>query len=69
MFTVDIRINGTLTAHIYGLNRRTMGTGDEYSYSLYEPEGSKIKEGMVKHFRNEGILVLVEKILEDYRKE
>lgn len=68
MFTVEIRINGTLINHIYGRNMGSTQDGygpDKYSYEMYMPESRGVKRGEVLHEREDGIQKLVRLILED----
>ena len=79
MFTVEIKINGTLVANITGLNITT-GVDlpiDYYDYEIYEtPSGNRdsgsfklsegsINKGSVAHKRDGGVGELVRKILND----
>ena len=64
MFTVEIRINGTLISHIHGHNEMEVVDGkDRYSFEHYAVESRKVKRGEVWHDRNDGIDALVAKIL------
>lgn len=69
MFSIEIKINGSMIAHIYGHNEGTYNSAGEtqYSYELYEVnKGEKaLKYGGVEHIRNEGIFTLIKKILID----
>ena len=66
MISVEIKINGSLIAHIYGHNEGTYNSKGEtqYSYELYEvAKGDKaLKYGTVDHKRDEGIFQLIKKI-------
>jgi hypothetical protein len=66
MFTIEVKINGSLISHIYG---RNIGDGpdgaSQYAYEYYEPEIRKVVKGEVFHARGEGIRSLVQKILAD----
>lgn len=69
MFTMEVRINGTMICHIYGrninhTNGKYSGDTDKYSYELYQVESKKIRKGTVFHNRSKGILVLLKKIIE-----
>lgn len=65
MFTVEVRINGSLIAHISGHNKEELMDGScAYSYELYEVESKRISTGSVNHSRQDGILPLVAKILD-----
>jgi hypothetical protein len=71
MFTVEIRINGSLINHIYGHNEgpsRTKNGEDAYRYELYEVESRKMTNGTVSHNRGNGINALVVAILTDSAK-
>ena len=65
MFTIEIKINGSLIGHIYGINK---GDGPNkttrYNYEYYEPEIRRLITGSVLHKRENGIRVLIELILE-----
>lgn len=69
MFTVEIKINGSLIAHVYGYNKSVPGPKDSYYYELYSPEKHSLEKGQVTHLRSDGILALVETILHDAQKE
>lgn len=71
MFTIEIRINGTLVAHIYGRNLNKTPHGDfEYGYEYYSPElPSSVIKGIVCHDRGKGINPLITKILDDVSKK
>ncbi len=68
MFTVEIRINGSLISHIYGQNRGMTGELTNYAYEYYEPETRNLKKGTVQHDRDAGITPLITKILNDLEK-
>jgi len=69
MFTMEIRINGTMIAHIYGRNTgETKDGAHEYVYELYETETRGVVNGTVYHKRQEGIKKLVSAILADADK-
>jgi len=67
MFTVEIKINGSLINHIYGHNEgpSSVRGNDAYRYELYEVETRSIRNGNVNHDRKDGINALVAKILQD----
>lgn len=67
MFTVEIKINGSLIGHIYGHNEGDSpdGKGDKYRYEYYEPETREVRNGNVVHRRSDGIRKLVAAILND----
>jgi len=67
MFTIEMRVNGTLIAHVYG---RNVGDGrseglTQYFYELYRAGNRKLITGDVEHKRENGIEALVVKILAD----
>jgi hypothetical protein len=67
MFTVEIRVNGTLIAHVYGRNAgdaRTEGL-TQYFYEMYRTEDRKVITGSVEHMRELGIESLIARILVD----
>jgi hypothetical protein len=67
MFTVEIRINGTLIAHVHGRNAgdaRSDGL-TQYFYELYRTGERKLITGGVEHKREAGIEALIVKILAD----
>ena len=69
MFTVEMRINGTLIVHIYGHNERDVdGYKSEYQYHAYSPEDGEIISGKVIHDRGEGLPYLVSQIIADARE-
>ena len=64
MFTVEIRVNGTLINHIYGRNVRDITPGvSDYHYECYTAESGKVVCGSVHHARKDGINKLVSLIL------
>ena len=80
MFTIELRVNGTLVTHVYGRNvtdeRNERGVGaqdvangaDVYDYELYETESRRVTNGTVTHKRNDGIRALAAKILRDVER-
>ena len=75
MFTIEIKINGSMIGHIYGRNigyTEDCGPNEHmmnYTYEYYEPETREIKSGRVKHERTDGARRLVQLILEDLDDE
>lgn len=73
MFTVEIRINGSLINHIYGHNEGPSSTGkyqeDLYSYELYEVDSRNVRNGQVAHYRPDGINSLLVKILNNAEQQ
>jgi hypothetical protein len=68
MFTVEIKINGTMIGHIYGHNEGDLANGKcKYRYEYYEIEKRKVRNGMVEHARTDGIRQLVAAILNDVK--
>jgi hypothetical protein len=66
MFTVEIKINGSLIGHIYARNVKDVGLDEcEYAYEYYEPESRGLTKGKVRHRRKDGIRPLVGMILGD----
>ena len=65
MFTVEIKINGSLIGHIYGHNEGPTPDGDRYRYEYYETEKRKVVNGEVVHHRADGIRPLIAAILSD----
>jgi len=67
MFTFEIKINGSLIAHIYGHNEgRYNEEGEtEYRYEYYETERPKLTTGTVFHDTEKGIRPLIVEILQD----
>ena len=70
MFTVEIKINGSMIIHIYGHNEsETDSSGrDKYSFEYYEVETKKIQSGTIYHNRGDGICKLIELILTAKKK-
>lgn len=69
MFTVEIKINGSLIGHIYGHNEGDLPNGEsKYRYEYYETESRKVVNGNVTHKRHHGIRQLVNAILTDVDK-
>lgn len=67
MFTVEIKINGALIGHIYGLNQGEQSGMTKYHYEYYEPEQPKLSVGTVLHERDNGIRDLISLILADVK--
>lgn len=69
MFTVEIKINGSMIAHVYGRNYDTLPSGlTKYRYEYYQPENRALRTGFVEHDRSLGIVPLVKSILIDVEK-
>jgi len=68
MFTVEIKINGSLISHIYGHNEGDTANGCKYRYEFYEVETRKVTNGFVVHPRQDGITELIKIILKDAKK-
>lgn len=66
MFSVEIKVNSQLTAHIYGRNIGTKTQGDDYEYEFryYEPETGILTSDIITHKHEYGINALVLKILQ-----
>jgi len=68
MFTIEIKINGSMIGHIYGHNEGLDPDGSEktvYSWEYYRVESRKLQHGTVLHKRDEGIESLICKILKE----
>jgi len=72
MFTVEIRVNGSLVACATGQNTGWATEEGEgvYDYEYYQPSlekkvKSKIKRGQVYHNKSDGIRKLVSAVLKD----
>jgi len=66
MFSIEMKVNGMLIAHIYGRNITHIKArkGDYlYTYELYDADKGTVEKGEVVHTRSKGILALVNKIL------
>ena len=69
MFTIELKINGSMIGHIYGHNEGIApeGKGETlYSWEYYRPQIRELKHGTVLHHRAAGIEALVCKILENF---
>jgi hypothetical protein len=70
MFTVEIRVNTLLVAHVYG---RNLGKHDgktcEYLWEYYELEKGAVIQGIMRQPPGNGIAPLVAKILTKVSKE
>lgn len=84
MFTFEIRVGGTLLAHIYGVNVCDVCGVDDlgkileeelkkhkcsYTYEYYETSTRKVISGTVKHYRGDNIRKLIVLILKDVEKK
>jgi hypothetical protein len=66
MFTVELKINGALVGHVYGVNKGVAANGKtSYVYDYYDVGNRKITKGTVKHKRDDGLNKLIALILED----
>ena len=65
MFTTEIRINGSLFAHVYGRNTGVDAEKSLYTYEYYETESRQVRTGEVRHTYEDGIRKLIILILED----
>jgi len=69
MFTIEVRVNGTLISHVCGRNTGTVpDKGDSYAYELYSPETQEVIRGTTCHHRSDGLNALAGKILTKHRK-
>jgi hypothetical protein len=78
MFTIEIKINGSLIGHIYGRNTTAelycanpekSTVEDYYKYEYYEPETRELIRGDIKHIRADGIRPLIIKILNNVERQ
>ena len=74
MFSVEIKINGSLIQHIYGHNEGLVEGGkrfdtSKYTYDVYDVEDHKLKKGEIIHDRSDGIGKLIGKILIDAERK
>ena len=70
MFTVEIKINGSLIQHIYGHNEGEDADGKtRYTFDLYDVQEQKLIKGEVKHHRHEGIRPLLTQIFKEVENE
>lgn len=67
MFTIEIKINGSMIAHIYGRNQGSTLDGDLYCYEYYEMKERRVVNGEVTHRRELGIRPLITAILNDIK--
>lgn len=67
MFTVEIRINGTMVVHAYGRNtdKRDQDGKTIYDIEFYQPERPQLCKFPVLHDKNDGINKLVEAVLRE----
>ena len=67
MFTVEIKINGTMIQHIYGHNEDELNDKgeDKYTYDMYDVQKHGLSQGVVWHKREGGIKELIIKILKE----
>jgi len=66
MFSVELKINGSMISHIYGKNVKDDGSGYYlYDYEYYQPETRGLKTGSLRHKRDAGLARLVRDILTD----
>jgi len=64
MFTVEIKINGSLIGHIYGQNMGQVPSGKtRYEYDYYDVDRREKTKGELLFQREDGIRALVAAIL------
>jgi hypothetical protein len=79
MFSFEIKVNGKLTAHVYGANKcacvKMQGLCEDfqkhkcnYEYEYYEIGSGELIKGTIGHYRDKGILPLVNLIMKDVEK-
>ena len=70
MMTVEIRINGSMIAHIYARNAGcNNGDMDKYIYEYYRPETNKVVNGIVNYKRDNGACGLTLAIMKDAERK
>ena len=72
MLTTEIKINGSIIAHLYLHNNISINEYGQYEYywEYYEVNRQcTIKSGIIYHDRSEGAAVLVRDILKEITKE
>ncbi len=66
MLSVELKVNGVMVGHIYARNitstEKLVGL-NLYHCEYYRPETRKVSKGKVSHNREDGIEILVGKIL------
>lgn len=70
VFTVELKINGTLVAHLYGVNKGPVVSKETddfgvYHYHYYDVSTGKAINNTIRHRRSEGLRNLVVACLED----
>lgn len=70
MFSVEIKVNGVLAAHVMGENIGNVGDGKEclYNYHLYDTKEACVNSSEIVHDQDDGILTLVKEILKKETK-
>jgi len=69
MFTMEIRVNGTMIGHVYGRNLSTDSSGkSKYKIDYYKPELPKLLTTTLYHKRDDGIEKLVETIMQEVQE-
>ena len=64
MFTVEIKINGSMIAHIYGVNKGELPNGKtRYEYDYYDVEKRHTETAVINFQREDGIRKLIAAIL------
>ena len=69
MFSVEVRINGSMIGHIYGHNEGFTNNSKKYdecnyTYQYYDVQEGIVYSGEVKHERQDGIEELLKRILQ-----
>lgn len=69
MFTVELKINGSLIGHIYGRNMGQVTSGEtKYEYDYYDVDRREQTKGELLFQREDGIRALVAAILSNEDK-
>ena len=78
MFTVELKINGSLIGHVYGHNEGLVeqphdfsnsNPKSKYKYAYYGVENQKLINGKITHSRDDGLERLISSILLDVDKK
>jgi len=70
VLSAELKVNGTLIAHVYARNVAEAG-GDVcvYDYEYYQVESRRVHNGTVRHARSKGLRKLIVEILTDVPDE
>jgi hypothetical protein len=64
MFSIELKVNGTLVGHIYGRRIEEHGDRRKWEYEYYEPEAGELEKHTISGDKDMPLVVLVRNILD-----